>query len=247
MEQKTPVQVEKELQALLDKHRLSDKLSVGQIKQWILSERNEESDSPVSASNAFQKRCMKYFSRVKSHDEFFVVTQALINAWNYFPHQSLGGKSPWQMVQKEMNKHPELKRKSRSHEMPVVVVGGHTMKWKEYEAMLREMERVQAPFKHWIEHETLPEYRRHLSSKVAERIAKKHIYVAELFFDRVLHVGFVTLDTIRPDFIQKEFPRWWQTHVMMSSLTEKEVLSSLKNLFLFIGSLHNNDIGRFGF
>jgi hypothetical protein len=49
-----------------------------------------------------------------------------------------------------------------------------------------------------------------------------------------LQVGFVTFDHIRPEFIKKEFPVWWQTHAMFSTLKEKEVSSSIKKLFTYI-------------
>lgn len=247
MESKTPAQVEKELQALFLKYKISHKLSVAQIKQRVLEEWDKENDSPSSASHTFQKRCMKYFSHVRSDDAFFAIMQSLVDAWNYFPHKSLGGKSPWQMVQKELRKHPELPRQDQKRRMPDVIVGGHTMKWDAYNAMLAEMERLQVPFKNWIETDILPNYKSYLQSRAGKRTLAKHMRVAELFFERVLAIGFIRLDEIRPAFIQKEFPRWWQTHVMMDNLNEREVLSSLKKLFGFVSERYAIDIGQFGF
>ena len=247
MEHKTPEQVEKELQTLLKKHKLLNKLSVAQIRQWVLEERDKEGGSPINASNAFQKRCMCYFSHVRSDDEFFTIMQTLVDAWNYFPHQSLAGKSPWQVIQEESKKHPGVQKGKKESKMPDVIVGGRTMKWEVYETMLAEMERVQVPFKNWAEKGILPNYKSYLQSKVGKRTLLKHIRVAELFFSRVFSVGFIRLDEIRPAFIQKEFPSWWQTHVMMNSLNESEVLSSLKKLFEFISERYAIDIGQFGF
>ncbi|MEK7188015.1 MAG: hypothetical protein AAB691_04185 [Patescibacteria group bacterium] len=244
MDYKTPEQVEKELQALLEKHKLSHKLSITQIKQWVFEERDDKNDSPLQASNAFQKRCMRYFSRVRSDDEFFTIMQTLTDAWNYFPHQVLSGKSPWQVIQKESKKHP-MSQSERT--MPDVVVGGQTMRWEEYEAILAEMERLQVPFKNRIETDILPNYKRYLQLKAGKKTVLKHTRVAELFFDRVLHVGFIRLDEVRSAFIQKEFPLWWQTHVMMDNLNEREVLSSLKKLFEFVSERYAIDIGQFGF
>lgn len=190
---------------------------------------------------------MRYFSHVRSDDEFFTIMQTLVDAWNYFPHQTLAGKSPWRVVQEELKKHPGVQREKQESKMPDVIVGGRTMKWEVYEAMLAEMERVQIPFKNWVEKDILPNYKSYLQSKVGKKMFLKHMRVAEIFFSRVFNVGFIRLDEIRSAFIQKEFPSWWQTHVMMDDLDESEVLSSLKKLFEFISERYNIDIRQFDF
>ena len=103
-----------------------------------------------------------------------------------------------------------------------MIVGGQEMDWDDYWAMIKEMEKAQIPFKNWIEKDLLPKYQIFLSQKYQKYTLNKHLEVADHFFHRVLHVGFITLEEIRKDFIQKEFPRWWQTHVLTDSLSEKE-------------------------
>lgn len=71
--------------------------------------------------------------------------------------------------------------------------------------------------------------------------------VADIFFQRALCLGFIEFKDFRQDFIQKEFPKWWQTHVLMSNLTEEEVLLSLKEFFQFLFLAYNIDIEKFGF
>jgi|SRR3989344_1357477 len=246
MEHKTPAEVEKELRALLEKHELEKKLSVSKIKGWILNERSDN-NSAMNASNVFQKKCMQYFPHVGSEEEYFSILQMMIDAWNYFPHKTLGGKSPWQVTQTMLKNHPEYRKKPGKQKMPDVIVGGHKMKWEEYETMLKEMERVQRPFKNWIENDVLPNYKKYLQSVMQDKTLTERMRTAEIFFDRVLQIGFVNFNHIRPAFIQSEFPRWWQTHVFTSSLSEKETLSSLSKLFNFIGFRYRIDISRFGF
>ena len=97
----------------------------------------------------------------------------------------------------------------------------------------------------WIEKDLLPKYQIFLSQKYQKYTLNKHLEVADHFFHRVLHVGFITLEEIRKDFIQKEFPRWWQTHVLTDSLSEKEIISSLKMLFEFIELVYGINQDKF--
>ena len=126
-----------------------------------------------------------------------------------------------------------------------MIVGGQEMDWDDYWAMIKEMEKAQIPFKNWIEKDLLPKYQIFLSQKYQKYTLNKHLEVADHFFHRVLHVGFITLEEIRKDFIQKEFPRWWQTHVLTDSLSEKEIISSLKMLFEFIELVYGINQDKF--
>jgi len=242
-QKKTPKEVEKNLQKLLKEYRLDNKLSVKMIKNWIL---NDEGESAMDASNRFQKKWFKYFAHVKDIGEMNDILQYFVDAWNYFPHKSLGGKSPSDMMTEEIKKQPQQSRLQRE-KMPKVRVGGHEMEWDEYQKMLEKMELMQKPFRNWAEKHLLPKYKKYLEQNYKKATAKKHFEVADIFFERVLHVGFIEFNQIRKKFIQKEFPHWWQTHVLMSDLSEKKVLNSLKRLFQYISAVHEQNIKKFGF
>lgn len=242
---KTPklVSAEKNLQKLLEKYKLSGKLTLETISDWIW---NDEGESTMDASNRFQKKWFKYFSNIKDIDELNKVLQVFVDAWNYFPHRSLGGKSPDQRVREELKKQPSSPVKDNK-KMPNIVIGGRKMSWDKYWSMIVEMENLQKPFKKFVEKELLPRYEKFLRENFSPKIMKKHMKIADIFFRRAMHVGFIEFKGIRQDFIQKEFPKWWQTHVLMNSLNEEEVLSSLKELFKFLTSVYGIDIKRFGF
>ncbi|MDD4271496.1 MAG: hypothetical protein PHF50_01685 [Patescibacteria group bacterium] len=235
--------VEKNLSQLLKEYKLSKKLSLEIIKDWIF---NDEGESAMDASNRFRKKWYKYFARVKDMDEMNNVLQHFTDAWNYFPHQSLGGKSPCEIMEEEIKKRPK-QLQQQNGDMPKVRVGGHEMEWEEYQKMLKEMELLQRPFRNWAEKHLLPKYKKYLRQDYKKETAEKHFEVADIFFERVLHVGFIEFNQIRKEFIQKEFPHWWQTHVLMSNLNEQEVLNSLKILFQYIFSVYEQDIKKFGF
>lgn len=242
-ETKTIESVEKKLQNLLDKYKLPKKINITMVKDWIW---NDEGERGLDAVHRFQKKWLKYFARIKDMDELNNIMQIFTDAWNYFPHKSLKGKSPEQMVEKSLKKNPSLARKD-NQKKPDIIVGGQKMAWDEYWKMIKEMERMQVPFKNWIKNDLLLKYKKFLEQKFSKKTVDKHYEVADIFFERTLHIGFVHFDQVRKDFIQKEFPRWWQTHVMMNSLSEKEVLSSLRNLFEFINLVCGKDIKKFGF
>ena len=240
---KTIESVENNLKNLLQKYRLDKKLTIEIIKDWIS---NDEGDGAMDASNRFQKKWHKYFAKISDLDEFNHILQTFNDVWNYFPHKSLGGKSPDQMVKKALRENPELKKKD-SEQKPDMIVGGQKMSWDNYWAMIKEMEELQKPFRRWVDNDILPKYKEFLNKQFKAKTLEKHQMVAEIFFDRAMHIGFINFDEIRKDFIQKEFPRWWQTHVMMSNLSESEVLSSLQKLFAFIAGAFEKDVKKFGF
>lgn len=200
----------------------------------------------MEAVNRYQKQCLQLFPEPNDVDEMNNILQVFIDAWNYFPHKELGGKAPNDLVQEAMKKEPQPEVKSRK--MPKVVVGGREMEWDEYERMLKEMERMQKPFKKWIKRDVLPKYEKYLEQTLKNKRAREeHYNVADIFFDRVLHVGFVNFEEIRPNFIQKKFPRWWPTHVMYSDLEPEEVRDSLKKFFAFIELIYRVAMSKYGF
>lgn len=96
------------------------------------------------------------------------------------------------------------------------------------------MEELQQPFKRWIEGFALPRYKKFLSTKYkTKRTVEKHHDVAENFFKRALHVGFLDFEQIRPAFVIWEFPDWWPSHILYSNLTEDQVWSSLCDFLWF--------------
>ena len=190
------------------------------------------------------KLVAKYFPRVKKIEELSRIVKIFTDAWNYFPHKALQGKSPQQMF-KVLYSDEDKQSDFKNQKMPKMIVGGQEMDWDDYWAMIKEMEKAQIPFKNWIEKDLLPKYQIFLSQKYQKYTLNKHLEVADHFFHRVLHVGFITLEEIRKDFIQKEFPRWWQTHVLTDSLSEKEIISSLKMLFEFIELVYGINQDKF--
>lgn len=225
-----PAEVEQRLERLIAKHKAKG-ISVAEVKRRIYE---TGGDDVMAASNRFLKWWTGCFRR-SGKEDIEKLLQIFQDAWNAFPHQSLAGKSPQQVVQEEMEKHPELARNSiDEHEMPKVIVGGVEMEWKEHQAMLRRMEKLQKPFKHWTEERALPAYRKFLQTKYkTKRSIEKHYDVADHFLHRSLHVGFLDFEEIRPAFAVWEFPAWWPDHILYSNLTEDKVWSSLCDFLWF--------------
>ncbi|MBD3244725.1 MAG: hypothetical protein GF335_01900 [Candidatus Moranbacteria bacterium] len=98
---KSRKQVENNLKKLLKDYSLEKKLSVQKVKDWIY---NSSQDSPGDEMNKYQKKIFKYFQKVKNLDELEKIMNVFIECWNYFPHKSLDGKSPFEMVKKFQSK-----------------------------------------------------------------------------------------------------------------------------------------------
>jgi len=92
---------EKNLQRLLEKYKLSGKLSIEMIKDWVWL---AEGKSAMDASNRFHKKWSKYFKKIEDINELNEALQVFVGAWNYFPHKFLGGRSPEQMIQERLKK-----------------------------------------------------------------------------------------------------------------------------------------------
>lgn len=239
---KTTKQVEDKLNALIEKYRIKEKITVDEIKKWIWNAKGQA----MEAVNQYHKKCFQLFPEPKDIDEMNDIMQAFTDAWNFFPHKELGGKAPNELFKEGMKNVPKSETKDRK--MPKIIVGGVEMEWDEYEEMLREMEKAQKPFKKWIESDALPKYEKYLKQIVKNKRMREEYYnVADIFFERVLRIGFVTFEKIRPDFIQKEFPNWWPTHVMFSNLKPHQVQEYLKKFFIFTELVYGIDIRKYGF
>ncbi len=135
----------------------SDKPRVVDVKKIRKMIWNATGDTAMDAVNKYHKKCYGFFPEPKSIDEANDILQIFADAWNCFPHKELGGKSPDQKVGEALKNMP--KQKTDSQKMPKMIVGGVEMEWDDYWAMIREMEKVQVPFKKWIDDEFLPKYK----------------------------------------------------------------------------------------
>ncbi|MDO8436011.1 MAG: hypothetical protein Q7S82_01325 [bacterium] len=233
MKKLDPKIVEKKLQDLIDRYKIGDKLNIEKVKSFVF---NDEGAWAMDASNRFNKKFFDYFTdSPDSGDDFFNIFKIATDAWNAFPHKSLKGMSPQEMFEKESKKIPRSTKKDQN-KMPKVIMGGREMSWEEHQAMLKEMEKHQKPFKEFIEKEIIPSYKIFFEEQagLSKEVKEKYILVAEKFFDRVLWVGFVDYEMIRLELAKDEFPSWWQTHVMFSRLDESQVWMALRHLINFI-------------
>lgn len=239
---KTTKQVEDKLNALIEKYRIKEKIMVDEIKGWIWNAKGHA----MEAVNQYHKKCFQLFPEPKDIDEMNDIMQAFTDAWNFFPHKELDGKSPNELFKEGMENIP--KSETEDHKMPKIIAGGVEMELDEYEEMLREMGKAQKPFKKWIKRDALPKYEKYLEQIVKNKQMREEYYnVADIFFERVLHIGFVTFEGIRSDFIQKEFPNWWPTHVMSSNLKPNQVQEYLKKFFIFAELVYGIDIKKYSF
>jgi len=224
-----PTEVEQRLQQLIEKHKPKN-ISVQEIRRRIFESNDEDTMKEINLFNKWWFQCF----RTVNENAFKELLSAFQDAWNSFPHSSLAGKSPQQVMQEEVKKHPTVAKHMREGDMPTVTVGGVTRSWDDHCKMIKEMERLQKPFKSWIEKQALPNYQRFLKTKYkTKKTIEKHYDVADHFFRRVLHVGFLDFEEIRPAFAVWEFPEWWPSHILYSNLTEDQVWSSLCDFFWF--------------
>ncbi|HPT08595.1 MAG TPA: hypothetical protein PLE28_02785 [bacterium] len=237
------IDIEKALVDMIGKYKLEKKLSVEKIKSLIFKDNHL---SVSEAFNKFQAKVFKYFPVIDDIDELNEIFIVLSDAWNYFPHEALGGKSPCEVASISL-----IKEKGEQDvfdkTMPRVNVGGQEMSWEEYQEMIEKMEKLQIPFKNWIDY-ILKEYKNFLSkASMSAKVIDKHYKIADIFFERVLYIGCLNIEDIPASFIHEDFPKWWQTHVLFDNSNKKVVISSLYKLFNFIQLVTLMDIKQFGF
>lgn len=95
---KTSQQVEKELEQFIKKFLPEGELSVEAVKKLVY----EESGAPLGASHKYHDKFFGYFG--KTGTNINEILQIATDAWNYFPHETLGGKSPHQIVKEYQKK-----------------------------------------------------------------------------------------------------------------------------------------------
>ncbi|MFH1348051.1 MAG: SEC-C metal-binding domain-containing protein [Patescibacteria group bacterium] len=228
-------EVEKKLEDVINKYGASGKISVKEIKQKIF----ESDGDPMEATNRFKKWWFGAFPKRKINnleiDEMQSLMQIFTDAWNVFPHRSLGGKSPQDKVREYNKDNPNGGLEEPAEDkMPGVTVRGMKMEFDDFQKMIKEMEEKQKPFKNWVDNTALPEYKKFLEQKFkTKKSIDKHYEVAQIFLERALFIGFLDFEQIRPEFAVWEFPEWWPTHVLGNDLNSVQVWSSLCDFFCF--------------
>lgn len=91
-------QFEKELKEFIEKFLPVGKMSVETVKKWVY----EENGAPLEAVHKFQDNFFKYFDG--NGADINELLQIAMDAWNYFPHKSLGDKSPFQVTEEYQKK-----------------------------------------------------------------------------------------------------------------------------------------------
>lgn len=234
--------IERNIKEIIKKYKLEKKLNLEMMKSWIY---NEKGKTPIEASNKYSIKYMKFFSQIEDQEEMNIIIKVFTDAWNYFPHKILEAKSPIDIYKKELKK--QSRRKSKSNKMPRVRVGDREFSWYEYQKFLDLMHKTQEPFKQWIDKHVLIGFKKHVKENYKKELSDKIFSVAEIFFERVLWVGFTDFETIRPEFVIKEFPKWWLTHVIGNKQEQQDVRNNLKILFEYINKIFGDDISKFDF
>ncbi len=241
----SPNTIAKCLEKLFAKHGVSDALTVDMVKKHIYNSRA----GAMEASHKYHKKFLGYFKEAMKSDHLAnEILQVFTDAWNYFPHKTLGGKSPNE-VYREMGKdaHAGGNRTEKPENKPDIIVGGRTMKWDDYWEMIKQMEKDQEPFKKWIDEEALPQYRKYLEQLKGLKLVDTNFGVAEIFFERALTLGFVALEQIHPMYVQQDYPKWFQTHVLFMNVPSARIRKSLALLFDFLEFVYEIDKKKYGF
>ena len=85
-------QIENEIIKLIKESNLEDKISLDEVKEIILNEKD--------GNKEFNYLISMFVSRTHDINKANEVAQIISEAWNTFPHKSLGGLSPQEVIQK---------------------------------------------------------------------------------------------------------------------------------------------------
>ena len=150
-------QVTNALKALFKKYDIENGVTVDDIKKWIWN-----SVGPgMESVNKYNKKCLNLFPQIDDMSEINNLMQVFVDAWNYFPHKELNGKSPnevYMEIYGQKGVGNPSNSKVKNEVMPKIMVGDHEMEWEEFQLMLKQIEKAQIPFKTWIEKDALPKF-----------------------------------------------------------------------------------------
>jgi len=182
-----------------------------------------------SAHQEFQKVVLGHLNRVKNPDEMFKVLQLVFECWNFFPHQDMKNRCPYELAQEYATSNPSTEKVE-----PQIKVGNQTFTLTEFEARNKHIEKEQVPFREWLIMVILPAYKIFLTDNYKPKTADKHYIIAEILCDRLLYVGFTSPLHLRAEFLYDEFPVWWQTHVAFGNYKETTIENSVMDFVNFV-------------
>ena len=227
--QKTLQSVEKNLLSIIKKYKLAPKVSIDRVKEWVLNEAGET--NPAKGFEKYTGTWTKFIPKIESLEEMDTVFSAFVDAWNYFPHKKLGNKSPVEAKQKTISAHVLPKESMEGLNIQSINNDNESLARE----MFNEIFRKQDPFVDWLYEDVLPEYEKHLESKIqTARIRKQRMAIAEIFFDRVLRAGIVDYEDIPEKFINHVFPKFWEQKVYPEPLSAQRVQGVLGDMVDFI-------------
>ena len=127
---KNQATIEKRLSQIIQKYKVENTLSVEQIRTWVA----EEDGPPNTTYKQFIQRAFAPFGHVQDGKDAQRIISVLNDAWNFFPHNSLAGKTPMETLQEERDLDTQQKKRSQTLSTPLpsdpVERAWHTLRWQ---------------------------------------------------------------------------------------------------------------------
>jgi len=226
--QKTAKEVEESLKKIIEQYRLSPKISVAKVKEWVASEVGES--DPKKAFERYISTWVKYFPNIKDVEEMNTIFTTFIDAWNHFPHKALDNKAPAELKGKTIKAQIIGKKTSPKTSKPQSINASEALAME----FLKEIFQKQEGFIDWVYEEALPLYDEYLQKNFSTpRVRGRHMAVSTIFLDRAIRLGFEDYEEIPKRFIHDIFPRFWEENIYPEPLTKTQVTKSLQEFITF--------------
>ncbi len=195
--------VEESLLALIKEYDLSDQLSVDKVKEWVYKSGDV---STIDASRKYNKKVLSYFVDVSDIDEMNRILMVFVDAWNYFPHKSLQGRAPNEMVDELMKIEEESFKKHFQY-----------------------AEENLDDYIEWTIEKVLPNYEKYLErASLSKEKVEESMGVASVFLEHCGRMGFFDFNKIHPSFFS-DFP-----DVVEVRDVEKNIKMPKKNVKIYL-------------
>jgi len=208
--------VEKELETVISKLKIGDKISVEWVKDFTYN-----FDLPTNqVSKKYFGRLMDLLPRNINESDMIEAMQVFNDAWNCLPQKIMKGKSPQDRFFDEVKKENNKKPKHLTEQEKIV------------EAHYKYAEEHLDEYLDWTLKEVLPKYDKYLKNNKIIKLNER-VGVAGAFLEICGQFGFFEVSNLPPNFIE-DFPEIFMDSVMGHKLKKKDIAEYLKDFLSFL-------------
>ena len=87
--------IRNDLEIIIKKYHLEKNIDVSTVIGWVA---NEDEPDSMKSNREYQQKWFMYLEKISDVDDINYFIEVFTDIWNYFPHKSLNGLSPIELI-----------------------------------------------------------------------------------------------------------------------------------------------------